>query len=71
MGASNMPESDAVRLAQDYANENGIKEGIERVSFVDADGLPPDGLPPEGAIHFPHWVNPPRIISRNPNGVVP
>ena len=37
MGVSNMSESDAVRLAQTYANENGIKEQIERTSFVDAD----------------------------------
>ena len=40
MGVSNMSESDAVRLAQSYANENGIKEKIERISFVDADDLP-------------------------------
>jgi hypothetical protein len=40
MGASRMSENEAKRIAQCYASQNGIREAINRVSFVDADDLP-------------------------------
>ena len=40
MGVARMSESQAMRVAQCYANRNGIHEAIDRVSFVDADDLP-------------------------------
>lgn len=40
MGVAKMFKSDAMRIAQCYARENGVHETIERVSFVDAGELP-------------------------------
>lgn len=39
MGDARMSENEVKRLAQVYANQNGIKEDIERVSFVSAESL--------------------------------
>lgn len=40
MGVARMSENEVKRLAQVYANQNGIKEDIERVSFISAESLP-------------------------------
>ena len=51
MSIKKMSEIDVVQLAESYAKEHGIQEGIERVSFVDADDLP-DRLRGKGSF----WV---------------